>query len=75
MAYLEHMGYARRFAEESRHRIAMAALEAMVEAFGDFQVWGRIETHLMKDCGSLGSVRADCPPESRIEVKGSIADA
>lgn len=43
--YLSHMGSAMAFAEESRYRIATVCLEAMDEAFGGFDVWGRIETH------------------------------
>lgn len=44
-AYLNEMRYAMRFAEESRKRIENRSIEAMVEAFGDFVIEQRIETH------------------------------
>lgn len=46
-AYLQDMGYAMRFAEESRHRMEYAVYDALSEA-GIFDVWQagrRVETH------------------------------
>ncbi len=43
--YLIDMGFGLRFAEESRARIEVAALDAMRTVFGDFTVDERIDTH------------------------------
>jgi tRNA-splicing ligase RtcB (3'-phosphate/5'-hydroxy nucleic acid ligase) len=44
-AYLRDMGYAMRYAEESRARIYERCVEALRESFGPFEVGERIETH------------------------------
>ena len=43
--YFADMGFAMRYAEESRGRIEIACLEVMNETFGPFDVATRIETH------------------------------
>lgn len=43
--YLSDMGFAMQFAEESRERIRGESLDAMVDAFGDFNILEQIETH------------------------------
>jgi len=44
-SYLRDMGYAMRFAEESRARIYERSVEALRETFGGFEVTQTIETH------------------------------
>ena len=66
--YLIDMGFAMRFAEESRERIAKASLAALVAVFGEFDIRHRIETH-----HNFAAIEKHMGKELVIHRKGAVS--
>ena len=66
--YLIDMGFAMRFAEESRARIEGASLVAMLDVFGPFAVVQRIETH-----HNFAAIEKHMGKEMVVHRKGAVS--